>query len=287
MAAISLRAGYYDQHRINFTTGFPFGHGLSYTQFDYSALRVARTGVSLTVANSGAVAGAEIVQLYVRDVEASVYRPDRELKGFKKVQLAEGATQEVCFCLGPRAFAFYDTARRDWYTEPGEFEILVGSSSEAIHQTAALHVVGGEMRGDGVGGAGAPLRYVTLDDAALAQLGLGVPPPVPLALVHRNTTFDEISANGPLSWAFVRCLLASAELFARRGAASGLGDGEAVVNVVVEGLKGSSLRTLQLMTGGALSDRGVQMLLHCFNGRPLAALAHGLGGCCGEGRRGQ
>ena len=152
--------------------------------------------VRLTVRNCGRRAAAEMVQLYVRDVEASVYRPDRELKGFKKVQLAEGATQEVCFCLGPRAFAFYDTARRDWYTEPGEFEILVGSSSEAIHQTAALHVVGGEMRGDGVDGAARRCAtYPRRRRAGAARAGRTAARAARWCTQH---DVRRISANGPL-----------------------------------------------------------------------------------------
>jgi beta-glucosidase len=119
---------------------FPFGHGLSYTRFKYGDLNVNprrdATGthiqVSFNLQNVGDREGAEVVQLYVHDVEASVERPVKELKAFKKVNLKPGETQAVEFELDDTALAFYDTGRREWVAEPGEFEILIGSSSQDI-----------------------------------------------------------------------------------------------------------------------------------------------------------
>ena len=116
---------------------FPFGHGLSYTTFQYDdlALSAARIAdgdgltVDVTVKNVGPVGGKEIVQLYVRDCEPSVFRPDKELKGFLKIDLEPGQEQRVSFKLDDRAFAFYDTGSSAWRVEPGEFEILLGASS--------------------------------------------------------------------------------------------------------------------------------------------------------------
>ncbi|MCU0519497.1 MAG: glycoside hydrolase family 3 C-terminal domain-containing protein [Anaerolineae bacterium] len=129
---------YYDARHLE--PLFPFGHGLSYTTFAYSDLAVDRdrlddTGtvrVAVKVTNTGPVAGAEVVQLYVRDVEASVLRPPKELKGFEKVRLAPGEARTIDFRLGKRAFAFWDEARGDWRVETGTFEILVGASSRDI-----------------------------------------------------------------------------------------------------------------------------------------------------------
>jgi beta-glucosidase len=116
---------------------FPFGHGLSYTNFTYSNLAVTPIEgggceVSFDLANSGARAGAEVAQVYVNDVEASVPRPPRELKAFRKVPLGPGESTRVMLTLGRDAFSYYDTARRDWVLEPGRFRILVGSSSRDI-----------------------------------------------------------------------------------------------------------------------------------------------------------
>lgn len=140
--------GYRHADRYGIEPRFPFGFGLSYTRFDYDALslsqyeieRGADLGVSIDVINVGTRRGAEIVQIYVRDVRASVPRPEKELKGFTKVELLPGERKRVDVVLGPRAFAFYDTCRHDWVIEPGQFEILVGASSRDIRARAIVQV---------------------------------------------------------------------------------------------------------------------------------------------------
>lgn len=126
---------------------YPFGHGLSYTQFAYRDLRVApetiapagEARVSVEVANTGSRAGEEVVQLYVRDVVASVSRPVKELRGFRKVALKPGEATRVEFTLGPEDLQFLDRALK-LVVEPGEFEIMVGGSSEVIGQRGRLVV---------------------------------------------------------------------------------------------------------------------------------------------------
>ena len=125
---------YYDTKDV--TPLFPFGHGLSYTTFEYGDASVAvvdgAVEVNLDVINTGARAGQEIVQLYVRDRAASLARPDKELKRFAKVALKPGERSTVRFRLDRRAFAFYDPTRSAWIAEPGDFELLIGSSSRDI-----------------------------------------------------------------------------------------------------------------------------------------------------------
>lgn len=129
---------YYDAKNIK--PLFPFGFGLSYTNFEYSDIKVSKkeindnetVNVSVKVKNIGKMRGKEIVQLYVRDVEKSVIRPDKELKGFEKVELDIGEEKVVTFTLDKRAFAYYNTEIKDWYVESGEFEILIGKSSQEI-----------------------------------------------------------------------------------------------------------------------------------------------------------
>jgi beta-glucosidase len=118
---------------------FPFGHGLSYTTFEYSEWtlpEVVKRGeavkIYVKVKNTGAVAGKEVVQMYVRDVQASVQRPVKELKGFVKVALQPGEEKTVAFELNERSLAYYDPDRKAWVAEPGEFEVLIGSSSREI-----------------------------------------------------------------------------------------------------------------------------------------------------------
>ena len=97
--------------------------------------------VTVDVTNTGSRAGSDVVQVYVRDVEASVQRPEKELRGFAKVRLEPGETRAVDVRLDPRAFAFWDPRRHRWVTEAGAFEILIGSSSAAIHAVVPVTVI--------------------------------------------------------------------------------------------------------------------------------------------------
>ncbi len=135
---------YYDEAGV--APLYPFGFGLSYTTFALSNLVVDSSdfagegtiSVSVDVANTGTRAGAEVVQVYVQDVAASVPRPVRELKGFAKVSLAPGETKTVEITLTESAFAFYDVPNGRWYTEPGQFIIHVGNSSRSLPLSAGL-----------------------------------------------------------------------------------------------------------------------------------------------------
>jgi beta-glucosidase len=121
---------------------FPFGHGLSYTTFRYSNLTVkpapASSGtaplyeVSFDVRNTGSREGADVAQVYVGDTHSKAARPAKELKGFSKVSLRPGETRRVTVTLDARAFSYYDTDAKRWRTDPGDFDILVGRSSEQI-----------------------------------------------------------------------------------------------------------------------------------------------------------
>ena len=148
-----LLIGYrwYDAHELE--VSYPFGHGLSYTSFEYSDLSVSvldvgadpRVEVSLTVTNTGERAGAEVVQVYVGDPVASVYRPAKELRGFSKVKLEPGASERVTIELDKRAFAYWHTARSEWVVEGGEFELRIGSSSRDIRLTETVMLSGGDV----------------------------------------------------------------------------------------------------------------------------------------------
>jgi len=119
---------------------FPFGFGLSYTRFEYSDLKIAPEPagakslviVSFKVKNTGPREGAEVAQLYVGDSHASVPRPVKELKAFAKLNLRPGESKQVTLSLDQRAFSYFDVAKHDWHAEPGDFAILIGSSSADI-----------------------------------------------------------------------------------------------------------------------------------------------------------
>ncbi len=137
---------YYDKKKMDVL--FPFGYGLSYTTFEYSNLKVDKEEmkdtdtmrVSVDVTNTGSVAGKEVVQLYVADRESTVIRPVKELRGFEKVELQPGETKTVEFTLGQRAFAYYSVRIHDWHVETGEFDIMVGKSSQDIVLTKTVKV---------------------------------------------------------------------------------------------------------------------------------------------------
>ncbi len=137
---------YYDTKKMQVL--FPFGHGLSYTSFEYSNLQVSQSTitdqdtvtVSIDVTNTGSRVGKEVVQLYVRDKDGSIIRPEKELKGFDKVELQPGETKTVAFTLGKRAFAYWNTQLHDWHVETGEFEILIGGSSRNIASSKTITV---------------------------------------------------------------------------------------------------------------------------------------------------
>jgi len=135
---------YYDARQV--PVEFPFGYGLSYTSFAYSNAAVSAERftdtdgltVSVEVTNTGEVAGKEVVQVYVRDRQAGLVRPDKELKGFAKVSLQPGETKKVSINLGFRAFAFYHPGYGRWITEDGEFDILIAASAEDIRHTRTV-----------------------------------------------------------------------------------------------------------------------------------------------------
>ncbi len=137
---------YYDT--ANKEVAFPFGFGLSYTTFEYSDIKVSADSikdtdtvtVSFKVKNTGDVDGAEVAQLYVNDVESTIYRPVKELRGFKKVFLKAGEEKEVEITLDKRAFAYYNVNINDWHVESGEFKILVGASSRDIKLETTINV---------------------------------------------------------------------------------------------------------------------------------------------------
>lgn len=135
---------YYDARQI--PVQFPFGYGLSYTTFAYGNPKVSTTRfkdvdgvtVSVEVTNTGSVAGKEIVQVYVHDQKSGLVRPQKELKGFSKVELQPGETKTVSIKLDFRAFAFYHPKYKQWITEDGEFDILIGASSADIRCTQTV-----------------------------------------------------------------------------------------------------------------------------------------------------
>lgn len=137
---------YYDRKEMDVL--YPFGHGLSYTTFEYSDLQVSSyeitdqetVTVTVTATNTGSRAGKTVVQLYVGDVVSNAIRPVRELKGFEKVELQPGESKEVSFLLDKRSFAYWNEQIKDWHVETGDFRIEIGQSSRDICLTETIKV---------------------------------------------------------------------------------------------------------------------------------------------------
>ena len=128
---------------------FAFGHGLSYTTFKIGKAKVDKQHITpdetvtftVDVTNTGSLAGAETIQLYIRDLKSSLPRPVKELKGFSKVYLAPGATQQVSITIDKSALSFYDDRVGEWVAEPGDFEALIGTASDKITSTVKFSLV--------------------------------------------------------------------------------------------------------------------------------------------------
>lgn len=153
---VEYREGIYVGYRWYDTRKMPvrwaFGHGLSYTQFEYSNLRVNKekiaqgegVHVAIDVKNVGHMGAKEVVQLYVHSAHDGATRPEQELKGFEKVYIAPGKTETVEFELNPRAFAYYESAIRDWYVEGGAYEIRIGASSRDVRAAKTIEIEAGK-----------------------------------------------------------------------------------------------------------------------------------------------
>lgn len=247
---VEYREGLYIGYRY-FTTAekavrFPFGYGMSYTTFAYSDMAADEQGVSLTVTNTGSVAGTEIVQLYIAKKNSELFRPAKELKGFARVTLAPGEKQRITITLDDKAFRFWNVKANRWEIEGGEYELLVGASVEdirlcekiSVHGTATVH----------------PYEDVDLDcyykgnvlsvsDADFEKL-LGHPIPNGKTKIDRNLTLGELNhARSPLGWLVWLVLTILLDVSYKRGKPD--------LNILFQ--YNMPLRALAKMTNGAVS----------------------------------
>ncbi len=131
---------YYDTAKV--PVKYPFGYGLSYTEFTYSDLKIDKSGVSFVITNNGKLAGAEIAQLYVGLDNAKVFRAKKELKGFQKVYLEAGESKQVHLSFDDKTFRYWNVKTKAWEIEAGCYRIMVGSSSATIHLCGELEIQG-------------------------------------------------------------------------------------------------------------------------------------------------
>ena len=247
---VEYREGLYIGYRY-FTTAekavrFPFGYGMSYTTFAYSDMAADEQGVSLTVTNTGSVAGTEIVQLYIAKKDSELFRPAKELKGFARVTLAPGEKQRITIMLDDKAFRFWNVKANRWEIEGGEYELLVGASVEdirlcekiSVHGTVTVHPYEDRdldcyYKGD----------VLHVSDADFEKL-LGHPIPNGKTKIDRNLTLGELNhARSPLGWLVWLVLTILLDVSYKRGKPD--------LNILFQ--YNMPLRALAKMTNGAIS----------------------------------
>ena len=138
----ALYVGYRYYTTIGKNVRYPFGYGLSYTTFRYYNLKLSEKGATFTIENIGNVTGAEVAQLYVGKKSDTVFRPVRELKGFKRVVLEPGESKEVTIPFDDKTFRFYDTRTDTWEIESGEYQIMIGTDAQTLQLQAPMQVAG-------------------------------------------------------------------------------------------------------------------------------------------------
>ena len=204
---VEYREGLYVGYRYYQTAGvpvaYPFGYGLSYTSFEYSDLHATPTGVSLTVKNTGAMAGDEVVQVYISKPDAKIFRPMQELKGFARVHLEAGESKLVSIPLDDKAFRYWNDPAGHWAVEGGSYTVRVGACSEDIRLEATVTV---EPSGDANPYDGMAMSHYLsgqvqdVPDDEFAAL-LGHPIPQEKISIDRNMTLGEIGhGRSPLGW---------------------------------------------------------------------------------------
>lgn len=220
---------------------FPFGHGLSYTEFAYEDLRLDRSSlcgeepleIRFRIRNIGERDGSEAPQIYIHKEDSGISRARQELKGFAKVALSAGEETEVVVCLDRRSFAYYDEEAEGWCVEPGEYEILVGASSRDIR-----------LRG-----------VVTRTDQDSEHW-----------ICHRNTTLGEIMKRPQAAEAYRKFLKEEIGRLPFEGLGSMDGLGEGMRKMAEAILSDSPLRSLRSFFKGTVDDLLVEQLVDRING---------------------
>lgn len=273
--AIWVGYRYFDTAEI--PVAFPFGHGLSYTTFAYSGLTISgeQTGteplsfsvkegdeitVELKVTNTGSIAGAEVVQLYIGETDPSVPRPKKELKGFAKVDLQPNETKSVSFALSQRDFAYWSMQKKSWVVNSGSFSVYAAASvadvrlQETIHLQSETEAMNPEGR-QRVDEAPGPLT----EEAFVNWLGHPIPEPVPSLPFHTNSMLMELQQ----SW-LGRRLIDIIKAVAKREMAGTINEANSKMleTMILE----MPIRNLVTMSEGKLSLPMLHRIIHTLNG---------------------
>jgi len=277
----SIFVGYRYYDSVNQDVLFPFGHGLSYTSFEYRDLHLSHSKLpdrdpltaTLKIKNTGSVPGKEIIQLYLHAVDLAVFHPEKELKGFVKVDLQPGEETEVSIRLNQRAFSYFNPQIKDWQVGSGIYQVLVGASSRDIRLKASIEVEPTQPSSQQVG-LEQPMVYydfprgtpVSQEDFA-ALLGKPIPE-------NHSPTMGEYTLNTPLG--DMRGSFLGRQLFNYL---------QGQIQKMIEGQEGTPtaelmeavvwempLRSMLMMSGGVVNRGVINSLLSMINGHYLSGI---------------
>lgn len=263
-----LYIGYRYHDTANVPAQYPFGFGRSYTEFEWSDPQVSGSNtdltVTVTVTNTGQRAGSDVVQVYVRDPECSVHRPEKELRGFAKVHLDPGASEDVTIQLNRRSFALWDVGQKNWVVEAGAYEILVGASSVDIKSHVTVNIESDDV----VTPVDAPSNLVADQDEFIALLGHDLPDIPAGRPFHRNSTLGEIEQT-KIGKLLVKEVMRQA---LKRSQEEFPNPDEATVKMIQSAMREGPVRSLALMSGGVVSMQALDSTIDALNGEIKEAI---------------
>ena len=270
--AIYIGYRYYDTAEIKVL--FPFGFGLSYTTFEYSNLTVDKDKVSFDITNTGTFDGAEVAQLYISCTSKNIFRPKKELKGFKKVFLKAGETKRVTIQLDDKAFRYFNVKTEKWETEAAIYEIMIGASSADIRLSQSVYIEGTE----------APIPYDKeqlpsyysgrINNVSVSEFEMLLGRKVPDSTWDKTSPFTYNNTISQLKYArgafarFVYHLIMFSYKFLKK-----IGK-RSMANQIIMYAYNLPFRGLAKMTGGAMNMGMVDGLLLMANGHFFKGLVH-------------
>ncbi|MBQ9912936.1 MAG: glycoside hydrolase family 3 C-terminal domain-containing protein [Clostridia bacterium] len=269
----SIYVGYRFFDKAKKTVQYPFGHGLSYTKFEYSDIKLSKKkikggeklSVSFKLKNTGDRAGAEVAQVYVCPPESKIYKADRELKGFTKVFLEKGEEKKVTVELDERAFAYYNVNINDWHTESGAYKIIVAASSRDSRLYASVEVETDKPDAEVPDYTKSAPIYYNVDSMA------SIPDKQFEAVLGRPIPFNGEYKKGDLT---INCSLAQVKCSPFGKVLYGVLCGGAKVvalsaenpAMITESIKTMPLRSFSGFTGGLVPQESVDGILDLCNG---------------------
>lgn len=260
---------YYDKARKE--VAYPFGHGLSYTEFAYSDLKLSTAhleqteelGLTVTVTNSGDRAGKEVVQVYVAPPTDGIFRPVRELRAFQKVALEPGQSKTITLSLNRRAFSYYNVQAKDWQVDGGEHTIEVGSSSRDIRLSQKLTVAGPKSKADEALSAyrDPASQWPVPQEQFEAVLGRPVPEPKGLRPFTMNSTMSDVQVSAIGRQLKAQIVNGMAQQF-DGNTSEGASEFTKIINSMMADMP---LRQLPMISGGAFTHEIIAALVEQMN----------------------